>query len=188
MRHPSSHLYSLVSPLVRPLVQARHLKARYERFMAFATLTLSLVSLSLGCGEIEELKTQERYPMETFEAEISPMLTSMGCGTCHAQPQGGFKWDASGTPEALNDNLLYTQRFMNRDEPAQSPLLLALLPTQRLPAHQALCPQDCNYQALLAWGSDPSLVEQIRAQACEAPRPLPHGNVCGEVSSAAPQP
>jgi hypothetical protein len=184
MSYPSSHPYP---------VEAHHLTPRNGRFMTLTTLSLSLVSsvslsLSLGCGEVEELKTQERYPIASFEIEVAPVLTSMGCGTCHAQPQGGFKWDASGTPEALSDNLLYTQRFMNRDEPAQSPLLLALLPTQALPAHQALCPQDCNYQALLAWGSDPRLMEMIRAQACEAPRPLPHGNECGEVSSAAPQP
>lgn len=126
--------------------------------------------LMAGCGEIEQLKTQERYSAAEFEQVISPLLAPMGCESCHREVQGGFKWDPSGTPEAMSENLLYTQRFMNADEPTQSPLLVRLTPPRS--SHPLyFCPNDCTYQAILAWGSSLGPTD-FMSVVCEAPPEL----------------
>ena len=119
--------------------------------------SLSLLLALCACGEIEEIKTQGDYGDEAFRVVIEPIFKSFSqterpCESCHAAPQGGFRWNPSGTPAASNDNLLSVQRAMNSYAPAASPLLTRLTPPSS--GHDLyFCRTDTHYLRIIAWAS-----------------------------------
>lgn len=124
----------------------------FDQKMRNGLLTM-MTTLSLSaCGEIEEIKTAQRYSAAEFTQVIEPLFAELDCGGCHKNPLGGFKWDSAGTPAASDDNLLNVQRAMNIDLPEASPMLVRLTPPKS--GHPLyFCPQSCLYQYLVKWGS-----------------------------------
>ncbi len=95
------------------------------------------LALALGCGEVRTLDTEFTPSLTTFVREVQPALDAQGCGRgpdeehgiagCHTPEQGGLRLVHKPDSEAVLLNYRNSVPFVNLDDPAASPLLLAPL-------------------------------------------------------------